>query len=83
MIRNTKWLILEEQVKGAAPEPEAGAQIVEKKSFSQAAERLGVSQSAISQSLARLRQLTSDELFQSTGRGMRETWRSQANWLAR
>ncbi|OQD83360.1 hypothetical protein PENANT_c017G04781 [Penicillium antarcticum] len=33
VIRNTKWLILEEQVKGAAPEPEAGAQIVEKKRF--------------------------------------------------
>ena len=33
VIRGTKWLILEEQVKGAAPEPEAGAQIVEKKSF--------------------------------------------------
>ncbi|KAF3023359.1 hypothetical protein E8E15_008051 [Penicillium rubens] len=32
-IRDTKWLILEEQVKGAAPEPEAGAQIVEKKRF--------------------------------------------------
>lgn len=33
VIRETKWLILEEQVKGAAPEPEAGAQYVEKKSF--------------------------------------------------
>ncbi|KAJ5909664.1 hypothetical protein N7504_004307 [Penicillium tannophilum] len=33
VIRETKWLILEEQIKGAAPEPEAGAQIVEKKSF--------------------------------------------------
>lgn len=33
VIRNTKWLVLEEQVKGAAPEPEAGAQIVEKKRF--------------------------------------------------
>lgn len=33
VIRKTKWLVLEEQVKGAAPEPEAGAQIVEKKSF--------------------------------------------------
>ncbi|CDM31926.1 hypothetical protein DTO013E5_1840 [Penicillium roqueforti] len=32
-IRDTKWLILEEQIKGAAPEPEAGAQIVEKKRF--------------------------------------------------
>jgi hypothetical protein len=33
VIRDTKWLVLEEQVKGAAPEPEAGAQIVEKKRF--------------------------------------------------
>lgn len=33
VIRQTKWLVLEEQIKGAAPEPEAGAQIVEKKSF--------------------------------------------------
>ncbi|KAJ5299485.1 hypothetical protein N7476_011042 [Penicillium atrosanguineum] len=33
IIRQTKWLVLEEQIKGAAPEPEAGAQIVEKKSF--------------------------------------------------
>ncbi|KAJ5210749.1 hypothetical protein N7491_010558 [Penicillium cf. griseofulvum] len=32
-IRDTKWLILEEQIKGAAPEPAAGAQIVEKKRF--------------------------------------------------
>ncbi|KAJ5161155.1 hypothetical protein N7492_006547 [Penicillium capsulatum] len=33
VIRDTKWLVLEEQVKGAAPEPDAGAQIVEKKRF--------------------------------------------------
>ncbi|KAE8321729.1 hypothetical protein BDV39DRAFT_8954 [Aspergillus sergii] len=33
VIKNTKWLVLEEQVKGAAPEPEPGAYIVEKKSF--------------------------------------------------
>ncbi|KAJ5475527.1 hypothetical protein N7539_007814 [Penicillium diatomitis] len=32
-IRDTKWLVLEEQVKGAAPEPEAGAHLVEKKRF--------------------------------------------------
>lgn len=44
--------------------------------LSRAAERLGVSQSAVSQSLARLRQITSDELFQSTGRGMRPTPRA-------
>ncbi|CAG8400145.1 unnamed protein product [Penicillium salamii] len=33
VIRDTKWLVLEEQIKGAAPEPDAGAQIVEKKRF--------------------------------------------------
>lgn len=33
VIRGTKWLVLEEQVKGAAPEPDSGAQIVEKKRF--------------------------------------------------
>ncbi|CEL07373.1 hypothetical protein ASPCAL10530 [Aspergillus calidoustus] len=33
VIRNAKWLVLEEQVKGAAPEPEPGAYIVEKKRF--------------------------------------------------
>lgn len=33
IIKGTKWLVLEEQVKGAAPEPEPGAYIVEKKRF--------------------------------------------------
>ncbi|KAL4897704.1 hypothetical protein BDV59DRAFT_48847 [Aspergillus ambiguus] len=33
VIKNAKWLVLEEQVKGAAPEPEPGAYIVEKKRF--------------------------------------------------
>ncbi|KAE8349954.1 hypothetical protein BDV28DRAFT_50539 [Aspergillus coremiiformis] len=33
VIKNTKWLVLEEQIKGAAPEPEPGAYIVEKKRF--------------------------------------------------
>ncbi|KAF3388008.1 Morphogenesis-related protein MSB1 [Talaromyces pinophilus] len=33
VISGAKWLVLEEQVKGAAPEPEAGAYIVEKKRF--------------------------------------------------
>lgn len=32
-ISGGRWLILEEQVKGAAPEPEVGAYIAEKKSF--------------------------------------------------
>jgi hypothetical protein len=33
VISGAKWLVLEEQVKGAAPEPEEGAYIVEKKRF--------------------------------------------------
>ncbi|KAL4779395.1 hypothetical protein BJX76DRAFT_341005 [Aspergillus varians] len=33
VIKNTKWLVLEEQVKGAAPEPDPDAYIVEKKRF--------------------------------------------------
>lgn len=33
IIRGGKWLVMEEMVKGAAPEPEAGAYIAEKKSF--------------------------------------------------
>ncbi|KAM5430627.1 hypothetical protein McanMca71_005452 [Microsporum canis] len=33
IIPGGKWLILEEQIKGAAPEPEAGAYIAEKKTF--------------------------------------------------
>ncbi|KAL4810167.1 hypothetical protein BDV18DRAFT_130417 [Aspergillus unguis] len=33
VIKNTKWLVLEEQVKGAAPEPDPGAYLVEKKRF--------------------------------------------------
>lgn len=32
-IRGGKWLVMEEQVKGAAPEPDAGAYIAEKKRF--------------------------------------------------
>ncbi|KAG9237347.1 hypothetical protein BJ875DRAFT_438507 [Amylocarpus encephaloides] len=33
VIRNGRWLVMEEMVKGAAPEPEEGAYIAEKKSF--------------------------------------------------
>ena len=32
-IRNGRWLVMEEMVKGAAPEPDPGAYIAEKKSF--------------------------------------------------
>ncbi|KAI2616040.1 DUF1708-domain-containing protein [Hypoxylon sp. NC1633] len=33
VIRQGRWLVMEEMVKGAAPEPDAGAYIAEKKSF--------------------------------------------------
>ncbi|OTB05067.1 hypothetical protein M426DRAFT_22175 [Hypoxylon sp. CI-4A] len=33
LIRHGRWLVMEEMVKGAAPEPEAGAYIAEKKGF--------------------------------------------------
>lgn len=33
VIRSGRWLVMEEMVKGAAPEPEAGAYIAEKKGF--------------------------------------------------
>ena len=33
VIKGAKWLVLEEQVKGAAPEPDLGAYVVEKKRF--------------------------------------------------
>lgn len=33
IIRSGRWLVMEEMVKGAAPEPEVGAYIAEKKSF--------------------------------------------------
>jgi DNA-binding transcriptional LysR family regulator len=45
-------------------------------SLSRAATRLGVTQSAVSQALSRLRKLTGDELFERTGRGMRPTPRA-------
>lgn len=44
--------------------------------LSRAADRLGVTQSAVSQALARLRRLTNDELFESTGHGVRPTPRA-------
>ncbi|KAJ5459749.1 uncharacterized protein N7458_001301 [Penicillium daleae] len=52
-IRDTKWLVLEEQVKGAAPEPEAGAQIVEKKRFFSFGNRKGASKLNRSKSSAK------------------------------
>ena len=46
------------------------------RSLSRAAQRLGVTQSAVSQALARLRALAGDELFERTGRGVRPTPRA-------
>ena len=50
--------------------------IMSEGNLSRAAERLGVTQSAVSQTLARLRKLTSDPLFESHGRGVRPTPRA-------
>ena len=50
--------------------------IISEGNLSRAAERLGVTQSAVSQALARLRKLTSDPLFESHGRGVRPTPRA-------
>lgn len=50
--------------------------IMSEGSLSRAAARLGVTQSAVSQTLARLRKLTGDPLFESHGRGVRPTPRA-------
>lgn len=41
VIHGAKWLVLEEQVRGAAPEPDVGAYIVEKKRFFGLSTRMG------------------------------------------
>lgn len=41
VIRGAKWLVLEEQVRGAALEPDPGAYIVEKKRFFSLSQRMG------------------------------------------
>lgn len=41
VIQGAKWLVLEEQVRGAAPEPDQGAYIVEKKRFFGLSSRMG------------------------------------------
>lgn len=51
--------------------------IMGERSISRAARRLGVTQSAVSQALARLRKLTNDPLFEGHGRGVRPTPRAQ------
>src|SRR5262245_30786321 len=50
--------------------------ILSEGSISPAAQRLGGTQSAVSQSLARLRRLANDKLFEPTGRGVRPTPRA-------
>src|SRR3979409_1923236 len=50
--------------------------ILSEGSLSRAGERLGISQSAVSQALIRMRRLANDELFESTGRGVRPTPRA-------
>ena len=45
-------------------------------SFSRAGRRLGLTQSAVSQAIARLRPIVHDELFERTGRGVRPTPRA-------
>jgi DNA-binding transcriptional LysR family regulator len=50
--------------------------VLSERSLSRAAARLGVTQSAVSQALGRLRKLTGDELFERTGRGVRPTPRA-------
>lgn len=45
-------------------------------SFSRAAKRLGLTQSAVSQAIARLRPIIQDDLFERTGRGVRPTPRA-------
>jgi DNA-binding transcriptional LysR family regulator len=50
--------------------------ILSEGSLSRAAERLGVTQPAVSHALGRLRKLTNDVLFENTGHGMRPTRRA-------
>ncbi len=52
--------------------------IMAESSLTRAAKRLDKTQSAVSHSLTRLRELTGDPLFERTGRGVRPTPRAQA-----
>jgi hypothetical protein len=63
-IRDTKWLVLEEQIKGAAPEPDAGAQIVEKKRFFSFGSRKGASKLSRSKSSAKKISSSIEESYQ-------------------
>lgn len=50
--------------------------IMSERNLTRAGARLGMTQSAVSHALARLRELTGDELFERTGRGVRPTPRA-------
>ncbi|NKB16090.1 MAG: LysR family transcriptional regulator [Sphingomonadales bacterium] len=50
--------------------------IMSERSLTKAGHRLGMTQSAVSHSLARLREVTGDTLFERTGRGVRPTQRA-------
>lgn len=50
--------------------------IMVERSLTKAGERLGITQSAVSHALARLRELTGDKLFERTGRGVRPSARA-------
>ena len=52
--------------------------VVETGSITGAAERLGVTQSAVSHLLQKLRNIVGDELFVKSGRGIRPTPRAEA-----
>jgi len=50
--------------------------VMSERSFSRAGRRLGMTQSAVSQAIARLRPIFGDDLFERTGRGVRPTPRA-------
>lgn len=50
--------------------------IMSERSLTKAGQRLGMTQSAVSHALARLREVTGDTLFERTGRGVRPTARA-------
>ncbi|NVJ11705.1 LysR family transcriptional regulator, partial [Myxococcus sp. AM001] len=55
--------------------------LMQEGNLTRAAERLHLSQSTVSNALARLRQQLGEELFQRTARGMTPTARAQALYI--
>ncbi len=55
--------------------------IMSERNLRLAAERLGRSQPAVSQSVARLRDILGDQLFEKTPKGVKPTQRAEALWL--